>query len=91
MTPDLNVSFDPDGIPTSPTTNTVTVANVGGVNKFHFNGVTAPTGALIRGTTYTFDMSDVSNTNHPLIFQENGISYTSGVTTTGVAGQWELA
>ena len=87
LTPDLNVSFDPNGIVTSPTTNTVTVANVGGVNKFHFNGVTAPTLTLIRGTTYTFDMSDVSNTNHPLIFQENGISYTSGVTTTGVAGQ----
>ena len=62
------------------------MANVGGVNRFHFNGVTAPTLTLIRGTTYTFDMSDASNSNHPLVFQNGGASYTTGVTTTGTAG-----
>ena len=86
LTADLNVSFDPNGAAVSPTTNTVTVANVGGVNKFHFNGVTAPTLTLIRGTTYTFDMSDASNSGHPLVFQNGGASYTTGVTTTGTAG-----
>jgi hypothetical protein len=86
LTADLNVSFDPNGASVSPTTNTVTVANVGGANRFHFNGVTAPVLTLIRGTTYTFDMSDASNSGHPLVFQNGGASYTTGVTTTGTAG-----
>ena len=86
LTADLNVSFDPNGISTSPTSVTVTVANVGGVNKFHFDGVTAPAITLIRGTTYTFDLSDNSNSGHPLVFANGGSSYTTGVTTTGTAG-----
>ncbi|MAY05555.1 MAG: hypothetical protein CMB25_08190 [Euryarchaeota archaeon] len=87
LTPDLNASFDPDPITTSATSITVTVANVGGVNKYHFGGVTAPTLTLIRGTTYTFDMSDATNANHPLVFTNNGAFYLTGVTTTGTAGQ----
>tara|TARA_Y100000114_G_scaffold58575_1_gene53597 strand:- start:371 stop:3406 length:3036 start_codon:yes stop_codon:yes gene_type:complete len=86
LTADLNVAFDPNGISTSPTSVTVTVANVGGVNKFHFDGVTAPAIALIRGTTYTFDLSDNSNSGHPLVFANGGSSYTTGITTTGTAG-----
>lgn len=86
LTADFNVSFDPNGISTSPTSVTVTVANVGGVNKYHFDGVTAPAITLIRGTTYTFDMSDNSNSGHPLVFANGGSSYTTGITTTGTAG-----
>ena len=86
LTPDLTATFDPDPITTSATSITVTVANVGGVNKFHFGGVTAPTLTLIRGTTYTFDMSDASNANHPLVFVNNAVQYLTGVTTTGTAG-----
>ena len=54
LTADLNVSFDPNGAAVSPTTNIVTVANVGGVNRFHFNGVVAPTLTLVRGSTVYF-------------------------------------
>ena len=86
LTPDLNVSFDPNSIATSATSITVTVANVGGVNKFHFGGVAAPTLTLIRGTTYTFDMSHASNSGHPLVFTNGGANYITGVTTTGTAG-----
>lgn len=86
LTADLNVAFDPDAITTSATAVTVTVANVGGVNKFHFDGTPAPATTLIRGTTYTFDVSDASNATHPLIFQNGGVNYTSGVTTNGTEG-----
>ncbi len=86
LTPDLNVSFDPDPITTSATSITVTVANVGGVNKYHFGGVTAPAITLIRGTTYTFDVSDSTNSTHPLVFQNGGVSYTSGISTSGTEG-----
>ena len=86
LTPDLNVAFDPNTIATSATSITVTVANVGGVNKYHFGGVTAPTLTLLRGTTYTFDMSDPTNANHPLVFTNGGANYITGVTTTGTAG-----
>ena len=43
----------------STTTFTVTVVNSGG-NKFALNGIVAPTLQLVRGTTYTFDLSDPS-------------------------------
>ena len=86
LLPDKNATFDPDPPTTSATSITVTVANVGGVNKYHFGGVTAPTLNLIRGTTYTFDMSDASNANHPLIFTNGGAAYLTGITTTGTAG-----
>ena len=44
----------------STTTFTVTVANVGGVNIFVLNNINNPTLQLVRGTTYTFDLSDSS-------------------------------
>ena len=71
----------------STTTFTVTVANVGGVNIFVLNGVNNPTLQLVRGTTYTFDLSDSSVAGHPLAFKSGNNSYTTGVTSTGTPGQ----
>ena len=65
----------------------MTVVNDGGTNKFAINGVTAPALTLVKGHTYTFDVSDSSVSSHPLIFKDSGGSaYTTGVTTTGTAG-----
>ena len=65
---------------------TVTVVNDGG-NKFAFNGVTAPAITLVKGFTYTFDVSDSSVSGHPLAFKDSGGSaFTTGVTTNGTAG-----
>ena len=66
----------------SATTFTVTVVNSGG-NKFAINDIVAPTLQLVRGTTYTFDLSDPSLSGHPLAFKSGNNSYTSGVTSTG--------
>ena len=70
----------------STTTFTVTVVNSGG-NKFALNDIVAPTLQLVRGTTYTFDLSDPSLSGHPLAFKSGNNSYTSGVTSTGTPGQ----
>ena len=70
----------------SATTFTVTVVNSGG-NKFAINDIVAPTLQLVRGTTYTFDLSDPSLSGHPLAFKSGNNSYTSGVTSTGTPGQ----
>tara|TARA_R100000951_G_scaffold33895_1_gene28945 strand:+ start:5789 stop:7339 length:1551 start_codon:yes stop_codon:yes gene_type:complete len=67
------------------TTRVVTVVDDGG-NKFAIDGVTAPTITLFRGVTYTFDVSDSSVSTHPLAFKNGGVSYTTGVTSTGTAG-----
>ena len=64
----------------------VTVVNDGG-NKFAFNGVTAPAITLVKGFTYTFDVSDSSVSGHPLAFKDSGgNAYTTGVTVNGTAG-----
>ena len=65
---------------------TVTVVNDGGVNKFAINGVTAPALTLVRGHIYTFNVSDSSVSGHPLVFENGGSSYTTGVTTNYSAG-----
>ena len=70
----------------STTTFTVLVADAGG-NKFVLNGNVAPTIQLVRGTTYTFDLSDSSVAGHPLAFKSGNNSYTTGVTSTGTPGQ----
>ena len=70
-------------------TFTVTVVNSGG-NKYVIDGDTSnPAKALTlyKGWTYTFDQSDNSNTNHPLVFKTDSGAYTTNVTVTGTAGQ----
>jgi len=65
---------------------TVTVANVGGVNIFVLNSRNNPTLQLLKGVTYVFDVSDNTNTGHPLRFKSGSSSYTSGVSNSGSAG-----
>mgnify|MGYP003672939057 CR=1 FL=1 len=69
-----------------PTTYNVTVVNVGGVNKYALNGAVAPALKLHRRVTYTFDLSDPSNSNHPLAFKNGSTNYTQGYTLTGTPG-----
>jgi hypothetical protein len=69
----------------------VTVASVGGGNRYHFDGVDRPNPTLIRGATYTFDQSDSSNSTHPLRFATaadaaGSSQYTDGVVTSGTPG-----
>ena len=67
----------------------VTVVNSGG-NKYVLDGDTSnPAKALTlhKGWTYTFDQSDSSNANHPLVFKTDSGAYTTNVTVTGTAGQ----
>lgn len=69
------------------TTYVVTVAQDAGTNKFHLGGVVAPALTLVRGNTYVFDMSDSTNSGHPLVFKvDGGSAYANGVTTSGTAG-----
>ena len=68
------------------TTRVVTVVDDNGTNKFAIDGVTAPTITLLRGVTYTFDVSDSSVSTHPLAFKNGGTSYTTGITSSGTAG-----
>ena len=66
---------------------TVTVVNSGG-NKYALNGEVAPELTLLRGNTYVFDVSDSSNSGHPLRFKDSsGASFTSAVIVNGTAGQ----
>ena len=66
---------------------TVTVVQSGG-NKYAIDGVTTAELTLVRGLTYVFDVSDSSNSGHPFRFKDaNGNSFTTGVTTSGTAGQ----
>ena len=89
------VDISQDGVPSAfkPTyiggaTYVVTVASVGGVNKFHIAGVANPTLSFLKGNAYVFDLSDSSNAGHPLVFKTSGGSaYTTGVVVTGTAGQ----
>jgi len=78
-------------ITTQDTQNTqtfaVTVVQSGG-NKFAIDGVTNPTLTLVNGFIYTFDVSDSSNSGHPLRFKDaSGNSYSTGVTVNGTQGQ----
>lgn len=67
----------------SATTFAVTVA--GGV--FVIDGSANPTLTLTRGSSYIFDLSDNSNSGHPLVFKDSlGNAYSTGVTSTGSAG-----
>ena len=64
-------------------TFTVTAAT----GKFIIDGVDKPALTLHKGWTYTFDVSDASNANHPLRFHGNTAQYTTNVTVTGTQGQ----
>lgn len=66
-------------------TQTFAVTVAGGV--FVIDGVNKPALTLVRGFTYTFDVSDSSNSGHPLQFKNGSSSYTTGVTVNGTAGQ----
>ena len=68
-------------------TTTITVT-VDGSNKYVLNGNTAVKPVLQVGHTYIFDVSDNSNSNHPLVFHsdESGTVFNN-VTTSGQAGQ----
>ena len=69
---------------------TVTVAAVSGQNQFHLNGTDRLGITLKAGSTYTFDVSDSSNTGHVLKFYITigGTDYevTDGYSSSGTAG-----
>jgi hypothetical protein len=66
----------------------VTVADDGfGTNIYYLRGVAKPSLTFNRGNTYTFDLSDSSNSGHQLAFKDAlGNSFTNGVTNTGTPG-----
>ena len=67
---------------------TVTVIQSGGQNIYVLNGVQKPALTMLRATKYVFDLSDNTNTNHPLRFKDaSGAAYTDGVVITGTPGQ----
>ena len=66
---------------------TVTVVQSGGQNVFALNGAANPALTVNGGFFYVFDVSDASNSGHPLIFKlTGGETYTAGVERTGTAG-----
>ena len=64
-------------------TFTITVAG----GKFYIDGAQAPALTLYKGWTYTFDVSDSSNGNHPLRFYAGSSQYSTNVTVSGTQGQ----
>ena len=57
-------------------------------NIFYLNGIANPPITLVKGFTYTFDVSNSSVSGHPLAFKDaGGNAYTTGVTVNGTAGQ----
>jgi hypothetical protein len=74
-------------------TITVTVASVGGGNRYHFDGTSQQILSLSKGITYRFDTSSSSVSGHPLRFSttsngthNSGSQFTTGITTVGSAG-----
>ena len=64
---------------------TFTVTASGG--KFLIDGTQAPALTLHKGWTYTFDVSDMSNSSHPFRFYAGSSQYSTNVTVTGTQGQ----
>ena len=70
------------------TTYAVTVASYGGANRYFIDGVAYPKLTLSRTYIYIFDLSNSSNSGHPLRFKDAaGSSYSTGVVVTGTPGQ----
>jgi len=66
---------------------TGTLSTGGSGNVYFIDGIPTKTLSLVKGFTYVFDLSDSSNSGHPFAFKDgSGSSYTSGVTTSGTAG-----
>jgi hypothetical protein len=94
-------SLNPTTISASTVNYTVTVSTGtqygGGSGDVYFlENTTAGTSStanpviqLYRGNTYVFDVSDNTNTGHPLRFSADGgtTEYTTGVTSSGTPGQ----
>jgi len=69
----------------------ITVTVSGG--KYVIDGTSQQTISLAKGVTYRFDVSDSTNSTHPLRFSTTsdgthggGSQYTTGITTSGTAG-----
>ena len=61
----------------------------GSTSAYYIDGIESPHLTLRVGYTYTFDMTDSTNSSHPLLFYSDAAkntAYTTGVTTTGTAG-----
>ena len=69
---------------TSPITIVVTVISQSDGNKYVLNGDLTTVPVFNMGHTYIFDMSDSSNTGHPLVIELNGstASSTNGTSWT---------
>jgi len=65
----------------------ITFVVTAATGKFIIDGVDKPALKLHKGWTYTFDVSDNSNSPHPLRFQSGGNPYSTNVTVTGTQGQ----
>lgn len=74
---------DVTAVPAVSTTN-FTVTVVGGY--YQIDGVDRPALSLQRGNTYVFDLSDSSNSGHPLAFY-TGLGFT-GLFTNGVTDNY---
>jgi|UniRef100_A0A6C0INW9 hypothetical protein len=76
----------------------VTVAegtnSFGSGNKYYLNNSISPSLSFTTGTTYKFDLSDISNEDHSLLFSKtsdgshnSGVEYIYGITSVGTPGE----
>ena len=80
---------------TTPADQTIIVTVAGSPpGQYYLDGVLFANYQFTEGATYTFDLSDSSNSNHPLRFSETingtfggGSEYSTGVSYSGTAGQ----